>query len=126
MQFKPYLLFLFVFCLACNKSGEEKSNNQGSKTKTEIAFDKTKWREKDDKDYPYRNDMLEDLISNQNLKELKMEEVFDLLGEPDRRDGNYLFYRIAQKRINIFPLHTKTLVIKFSEDSSMDWVKIHE
>lgn len=78
----------------------------------------------DGKDYPYRKQMLDDLISNQQLKGLKKDSVFHLLGQPDRTDSNYLFYRISQKRIGFFPLQTRTLVIKFTNDT-VEWRKIH-
>ena len=35
-----------------------------SEPKNEIAFDKTKWKTKNDLDYPYRNKMLKDLLSS--------------------------------------------------------------
>ena len=77
-------------------------------------------------DYPYRNEMLKDLVYNVALKGSKKEEVIDLLGQPDRSDSSYLFYAIAQERIGFFPLHTKTLVIKLTKDSTVEWRKIHE
>lgn len=126
MRKGTYILLLSLYCLACNNTREEKSDKADSGTKTEIKFDKTKWRTKDGRDYPYRNDMLEDLMNNQNLKGLKRDEVIVLLGQPDRIDSSYLFYMIAQKRIEFFPLHTKTLVIKLAKDSTVEWRKIHD
>jgi hypothetical protein len=60
------------------------------------------------------------------LDSLRKDEILDLLGQPDKIDGNYLFYRIAQQRLGFWPLHTKTLVIKFYEDSTVEWIRIHE
>lgn len=110
--------FLSIF-YACNNNGKQADAN-------EKKFNKIKWGTKDDKDYPYRDKMLDDLISNVNLKGLKKEEVINMLGQPDRIDNSYLFYRIAQKRMGFFPLHTKTLVIKLTSDSTVEWRKIHE
>jgi hypothetical protein len=126
MKVKIYLPILFICCLACNPTKEEKSGEADSRTRTENKFDKIKWRKKKDMDYPYRERMLEDLLNNHHLKELKKDEVLDLLGQPDRIDGYYLFYLIAQQRISFFPLHTKTLVINLSPDSTINWIKIHE
>ena len=126
MPTRTYILACFLFCLACTNTKEEKSGEAASDRETEIEFEKTKWRKKQDKDYPFREGMLDDLISSKKLKGLKRDEIFDLLGEPDRVDSSYLFYRIAQKRIGFFPLHTKTLVIKLANDSTTNWVRIHE
>ena len=120
------MFFLFLFALACRNVPDEKSVVVNSGIESVKEFDKTKWCAKDGKDYAYRDDMLEDLMGNQHLKTLKRNELIDLLGEPDRMDSNYLFYLIAQERLGFWPLHTKTLVIKLSPDSAMEWIKIHK
>ncbi len=119
---KKYLIILpFVFCLACIDKTEKSDG-----TTQEIAFDETKWKLKKDRDYPYRNSMLGDLMRNDKIRELKTKELLDMMGKPDRTDSSYLFYMITQKRIGFWPLHTKSLVIKLSEDSTINWMKIHE
>jgi len=71
--------------------------------------------------------MLKDLIANYKLKDLKKEEVIEMLGAPNRTDNGHLFYSIATETIaNVFPLHTKTLVINLTKDSTVEWRKIHE
>ena len=81
---------------------------------------------KDGFDYPYRNKMLQDLVTNKKLKKLKKEEIEEMLGQPERIDSAYLFYRIAQQRLHFFPLHNKTLVIKLTDDDKRNSVMIHE
>lgn len=93
--------------------------------KQQDSFDKTKWSIKDKTDYPYRENMLQDLVYNVKLKGLKKVNILDLLGQPDRTDSNYLFYTVAQERIGALPLHTRTLVIKFINDT-VEWRKIKE
>jgi hypothetical protein len=135
MQVKIYILFCLVCCLACNKTSEEKIENADSEIKSEnidnnvnseTEFDKTKWLAKDDHHYPYRNELLEELLSSHTLDSLKKDEIIDLLGEPIRIDNNHLFYTIAQKRLGFWPLHTKTLVIKLTEEESVEWIRVHE
>ena len=126
MQVKILLLLLLPFCFSCKDAKEEKSNTKNPVIKQQIAFDKLKWKTKKGSDYPHRDSMIEDLIGNKKIRELKKDKILDLLGEPTRIDNNYLFYRITQKRIVLWPLHTKTLVIKQSEDSTIEWIKIHE
>ena len=38
----------------------------------------------------------------------------------------YVRHRDQELFANFFPLHTKTLVIKLAEDSTVEWRKIHE
>jgi hypothetical protein len=112
------LLIIFLFCFTACKS---------KSIQHEEKFDKTKWDTKIGKQYPYRDEMLKDLMTNHLLKTLKRNEVINLLGAPTRSDSSYLFYIVAQEFIdNILPLHTKSLVIKFHKDSTVEWVKIHE
>jgi hypothetical protein len=108
------------FCLLnCNQGKNEKANNA-------LLFDKTKWAEQYDNDYPYRDKMFKNLFETDTLKKLRKDGILSILGQPTRSDTNYLFYILSQERIGILPLHTKTLVIKFSGDTTVEWVKIHE
>lgn len=77
---------------------------------------------------PYRNNMLNDLVYNQQLKGLKYNTVIDMLGQPNRTDNGHLFYTIDKKYFGntAVILHTKTLVIKLGKDSTVEWRKIHE
>ena len=97
------------------------------KSKKESAmFDPEKWAETKDMNYPHRDKMLDDLIKKHLLHGIKRSEVLNLLGAPNRTDSLYLFYTIAQERMGFLPLHTKTLVIKLTKDSVLEWRKIHE
>ena len=126
MQLKNLLILLFLCCLACNTEGEEKSKSVDRGSGAEITFDKIKWATKDDIHYPYRDKMLTDLMTNYELHGVKKDSLVNLLGSPDRIDSSYLFYRIAQESLGFFPLHMTTLVIKLREDSTVQWLKIHE
>lgn len=99
---------------------------QETAAESTIPFDPVLWQEKDGLDYIHRNTMIDDVIESRMLKRLNEKEVKDVLGPPDRSDGNYLFYQIAQKRAAFFPLHTKTLVVHLSTDTSANKVMIHE
>ena len=76
--------------------------------------------------YPYRDKILNDLIGSVKLHGLKKDSVENLLGEPNRRDSGYLFYLIKQDRFGGLVVHTKTLVIKLTRDSTVEWRKIHQ
>ncbi len=127
------VLILFLGLLVSIITITRKSNNgsladliQVEGAKTEIPFDKSKWKVKKGWGYAYRNEMLSDLMNDPEVRKLKGNELLDLLGAPDRRNGEYLYYLIEQKRAVILPLHTKTLVIKLDLDSTTQWMKIHE
>jgi len=100
--------------------------NKKSTNDSEMAFDKTKWARKEGKEYPFRDRMLNEVIYNDTVRLLNKEEIFNLLGKPDRVNDNHLYYMIDQKRIGPWPLHTKTMVIKFSDSNTIEWIKIHE
>ena len=70
--------------------------------------------------------MLKDLMTNHELHGVKKDELVNLLGPPTRTDSSYLFYLIVQERFGFLTLHTKTLVIKLADDSTVTWLKIHE
>lgn len=137
MKKKTYLLILPLIFLACAQDQPQTSDEQmGANAVTEVKenqsrsgglFDDTKWRIKVGPDYPFRNNMVEDLMNNQGLRNLRSDEIVELLGEPDRTDNGHLFYRINQTRVaGLWPLHTKTMVIQLAEDSTVNWIKIHE
>ena len=119
MQTKYLLTLFLLFFFAC-KTQEKIEEN-------ELKFNKEKWEFITGDKYPYRKKMINDLIINYTLKGLKTDELGHLIGQPNRIDGSYLFYTIDQELLaGIFPLHTKTLVIKLGKDSTVAWRKIHE
>ena len=123
---KTYILLLLLCSLACTNTNSESPESAEITKNTPLKFEKTKWKMRVDNQYPYRNRMLKDLIASKILKGIKKEEVLELLGVPTRTDTNYLFYRVAQKRLGFFPLHTKSLVIQLSGDTLVKTVRIHE
>jgi hypothetical protein len=115
------VVICLLLCVACQKEDASK------KVATDyLVFDEVKWNIKEGWDYPYRDSMLQDLITDSLFRVYKRDKVLQLLGEPTKTDSNYVFYRVKQTRFNLFPLHTKTLVILFTEDSTIQWMKIHE
>ena len=91
-----------------------------------MPLDRAKWNAKDENGYMYRNKMLKDLTTDklQHIKSLSKDGIFSMLGQPDRIDNNYFFYRITEERIGLVTLHATTLVIK--TDPAGNTVLIHE
>jgi len=125
MQLKSLILFLFLFCIACGDSKKTTPEPQPKKEKTEIDFDKAKWMIKRGRSYPYREKMLNSLIENDKIRSLNKSEILELLGEPSRTNENYLYYELTRNQVGFVTLSTRTLVFKFDDDGTMDWVKIH-
>ena len=116
MPIKFLIIPLLLTFMACNSE----------QTEVESTFDKTKWSTKEGRSYPYRDQMLHDIVYNDTIRSLNKSEILELLGEPDRSADCHLYYTISQKRLGAWPVHTKSMVIKLSEDNAIEWIKIHE
>ncbi|NUY79563.1 hypothetical protein HUK80_01550 [Flavobacterium sp. MAH-1] len=123
MKIKIVVLLLCMSVLACKNDNHE--NASETKSETEIGFDSAKWKTRQGQEFPYRAQMLDDLVQSKKLKGLKKSEVLNLLGEPTRTDKNYMFYEVNRDKIEFFTLRAKTLVLRFSPEDMVEAVLIH-
>jgi RPA family protein len=95
-------------------------------SKAQMTFDRTKWLEKDTTGFLYRNLMLPDLITNQKLKGLKKNDLFELLGKPEnwRENDSQVFYPIIQKYDE--PIHIKWFAIRLTSEQVVEDFKIFD
>ena len=119
-------IIAFVFCVACNSDVKNYEPGMTDKPDSELAFDKTKWQIKEGRKYPFRDKMVNDVVYNDTIRSLQKPQILDMLGEPDRSNENYIYYLIKQERLLFWPLHSKFMVIKFNDDSSVEWIRIHQ
>lgn len=119
------LLLLFTF-LSCKDNSQETTNATQQTVTSEQLFETSKWKIKKEDTYPYRSQMLEDLVYNVPLKGLTKKELLTLLGPADRTDGDYLFYTVAMDHVMGYPLNSTNLVIKIGADGKVAWRKIHK
>ena len=126
MKLRMALLILLVSFLSCNTDRQENTNNVKEEADSEMVFNEDKWKTKEGADYPYRDLMLNNIVYNDTVRSLSKDEIINLLGDPDRIHEDHFYYMIAQKRLLSWPLHTKTMVIKFYDDNTIEWIKIHE
>ncbi|MBT8288387.1 MAG: hypothetical protein HKN00_08795 [Flavobacteriaceae bacterium] len=128
MKLRILIILLLFYGLACKHENGETPVSTNTETLTQMEFDKEKWRVKDGKDYPYRDQMLNAVIYNDSIRDLNRAEIIELLGEPSyyRDDKNFLYYRINETNIGFWTLHTKTMVIKLTDKNIVEWIKIHE
>lgn len=120
------ILFYSTLLLACNPDSTDQSVQTTEELATEISFDQEKWRLKKGEEYPFREQMLKDIVYNDTVRKLSKEELIALLGEPNKINEGHLYYRISQTKLGFWTLHTKTMVVKLSEDTNIEWIKIHE
>ena len=105
-----------LFIAACNSIGV--SNK----------FDKSKWIAKDDMNYPMREAILNDLVTNHQLRGLTYKQLIDSLGEPanygDSKDS--IYYDVVVNYSNLDPKSGKYLVLHLSKDSVVTGFKVVE
>ncbi|HEY9167452.1 MAG TPA: hypothetical protein VIS48_14960 [Candidatus Kryptonia bacterium] len=86
-----------------------------------MRYDKEKWLSKEDVDqYPYRNGMLDDLLSNHKLIGLSSSQLVSLLGPSDSNivsKPDEVFYTIVVDYDLIDPSHVKNLVFTITQDT---------
>ncbi len=108
----------------CNYESGQPGTEQDATAETGFNIDL--WKTKEDGSYPYRESMVDEILYNDTIRSLNKNELLQLLGEPDRINENYLYYTVSQKRLGSWPLHTRSMVIKLSENNDIEWIKIHE
>lgn len=108
------LLFMVIIC-SCQRKQK---------------FDKARWLEVGDlMTFPNRNNMIDDLVNNYNLKGKTFKEVTDLLGQPQYSSSSTMDvgYKIDEDYgSDIDPVYTKTLFIQFNKDTLVNDIKIRE
>jgi len=102
-----------------------------SACENKIKFEKDRWTIKGDLGiYPYRSQMLDDLIQNQELKGLTYKQLIDKIGEPEKgydSDSNSIYYDIViDYGQDIDPVYVKTLEFNLDRDSIVTDFKINE
>lgn len=112
--------------ILCSSCMERDANQDAQNAQSEWVFDKEKWKMRDGNGYAYRDKMLHDVVYNLGLKGMPKDTLIALLGEPDRKDFDHLFYAISSDQIMLLTLHSKTLVIKLDKNGLVEWRKIHE
>jgi len=94
----------------------------------QTRFDKAKWNIQTDRVFPpdYRNGMINDLTKNYKLVGLKYSQLIQLLGTPDGRDGNRIYYNIDLKYafLSPDPNYSKNLWFMYSKDSIITSFKV--
>lgn len=112
------MLFILITALiACNYVQQRK-------------FDKAQWQDGDIEQYPYRDAMLNDLLTHYHLKGMTYKQLTQLLGGANRWESSNLdspYYDIIVDYGNdIDPVYTKTLTFYLNKDSVVTSYKVKE
>jgi hypothetical protein len=117
------LVILFLFgMIACSDRETESS----VETVTEAGLDWKKWKMKREGNYPFREEMYMEVLYSDSLRTLSKTQILDLLGKPDRTNGEYIYYIIDESNLGFWTLNSKSLVFKFTTADSVEWIKLHE
>lgn len=121
-----YFTILIMSALACQSDAEPKEDQETAPdVVVDSVFDREKWLTVEDDQYPYREQMVHDVLYNDTIRDLTKDQLTGLLGEPnDLREG-HLYYNISRSNLGGWTLTAKTLVIKLDNDSSIAWIKLH-
>lgn len=127
MKYSFSILILFILLSCGDQKGENEHNGEKKDVEQHLTFDSQKWKVKREGRYTYRDAMLNDLVTNKEIRKSNQNELFELLGKPDfyRDDSSYLYYKISEKKFGPVSFKNKTLVIKTLSDT-IEWMKIHE
>ena len=114
---------------ACGNDTAEETQTSEVETESEVEqvpFDRTRWLRQEDGQYPFRAQMLDDVLYNDTIRDLSQSEVESLLGPPDRTTDGFAYYTIRRKQWGMMTLHATTMVIKYAKPDSIAWIKVHE
>lgn len=126
MRLKLLFLFLLIVFFSCKRQEETSGHTDRSEIKPDTIFNREKWNVKAGQKHPYRNKMLLDVVYNDTVRSLNKDQILALLGEPDRIAENHLYYLIDKKNLGLWTLNVKFMVIKFEDEETIEWIKIHE
>ena len=120
---KRFLPFFVIGTLwfGCNSTVEDRAAGTD-----QVSFNSQKWKTKNDSGYPYREEMVNSVLYSDSIRTLRKPEVLALLGEPDRTNENHYYYLIDQSNLGLWTLHSSSIVIKFNEQDSVEWIRLHE
>lgn len=90
-------------------------------------FSTEKWDTGDGLDFPLRNQIVDDLVHNHQLKGLKFPQVFHLLKYPEYRDSVTFYYQILNTYNNLHKHdHIKKLIFYMGKDSVVNKVELYD
>jgi hypothetical protein len=95
---------------------------------TKFDYHYNSWTEKGDLGtYPKRKKMVDDIVNNISLKGQTINEIQNLLGQPDYMEQGAIGYKISEEfGSDIDPIAAITLTLKFDQDSIIRDIQIEK
>jgi hypothetical protein len=93
--------------------------------KQHTKFNREEWDYGDGLEFPFRNNMVDDLLKTQKLKGLKYQEVIHLLHRPQLSNTTEMVYDIDEYNKPKKPRYVKKLILTL-KDSVVTDAKIYE
>jgi hypothetical protein len=122
MSLKTLLLLFPILLVSCQKF---ESRNDHQPPPVVEKFESEKWKIREGEAYPYRADMLGDLMTTDTLRHKTLHEVKELLGEPTRINEGYVYYTVAENKIGLVTLNIKALVLELSDEGEVEKIMVY-
>jgi hypothetical protein len=113
-MFNKKIIILFSLLVACLTA-----------CKHHTKFTREDWDYGDGLEFPFRNNMVDDLLQNHKLKGLKYQEVIHLLHRPQLSNANEMIYEIEEITKKGKTTYVKKLILSL-KDSVVTDAKIYE
>jgi hypothetical protein len=128
MHAKIGLILACSFLLACSADESSSAHQQNGAAAAQIAFDVEMWQAKDGDDYLYRTKLVDAVLYYDSIRTLTTNGILNYLGNPDykRETTDHWYYRISEQHLGKWTLHTQTIVIKFHDGNTVEWIKLRE
>jgi len=118
MEASKWLLLVLILFSACN--------NGDKATPPDMKFDRAKWDMKNDRNYDYRKQMINDLLNNYNWPGLPQESVQKMLGKPDVTEEDiFMLYHYEQKFVGSMVWSTKSMVVQLDSFNKVVLARIN-
>ena len=115
---KKHLRFSLCLVIGVTLLASSCSNKQ--------SFNRQLWSDGNGIEFPYRNNMLDDLLAKRQLKGQKLKQVTDTLGSPDEQKPGRIGYDIEIVYKGFPPSYVKKLYIHFNADSVVTRTEVYE
>ena len=73
----------------------------------------------------YRNQMVEDVLYNDTIRTLRKDQILDVLGAPSKEVSGHFYYDVSKKQIGPWTVKARSLVVKFNDLDSIEWIKLY-
>lgn len=127
MKHFSVLFLLMLLCISCDQEKEQSASvPEKEVNQTTEPFTSAKWKKQQEGEFPFRPLMYKEVLYSDSLRTLSKQDIIQLLGAPSREENNHLYYLVERTRMGTWTVKQKSLVFKFNQQDSVEWIKLHE